>query len=40
MNINYMLQGLVFFAILSAASQFLDIPWALYDAFFIENKFG
>ena len=40
MNINYMLQGLVFFAVLSAASQFLDIPWALYDAFFIENKFG
>jgi STE24 endopeptidase len=40
MNINYMLQGLVFFAVLSAASQLLDIPWALYDAFFIENKFG
>lgn len=33
-------EGLVYFALLSLASTFLDIPFDLYSTFKIENKYG
>ncbi len=40
LNINNFMEGLIYFAILSTVIQILDIPFSLYDTFFIENKFG
>ncbi len=40
LNINFILKGLIYFMALSVVSQFLDIPFSLYETFFIENKYG
>ena len=37
---NAMIQSLVFFAVLFLVSDFINIPFAIYKAFVIEEKFG
>ena len=39
-NFGPIIDGLVFFALLSMASNLLHIPFSLYDAFVIESRYG
>ena len=40
LNLSFVLQGALFFLLLSYASSLLSIPFSLYDTFRIENKYG
>ena len=40
LNRSFILSGLLFFLLLSYASTILSIPFTLYEAFKIENKYG
>ena len=40
MQLPFILEGIVFFLILSLASTVLDLPFDLYSTFKIENKYG
>jgi len=40
LNLPFILEGIVFFLLLTLISSFLDIPFDLYSTFKIENKFG
>lgn len=40
LNLSFILQGALFFLLLSYASSLLSVPFSLYDTFKIENKYG
>lgn len=40
LNLSFVMQGALFFLLLSYASSLLSVPFSLYDTFKIENKYG
>jgi STE24 endopeptidase len=40
LSLNLVITALIFFGILGFASDFLNIPFSIYDTFVIENKYG
>ncbi len=40
LNLPFVLQGIIFFLLLSYTSSFLSIPFSLYSTFKLENKYG